>query len=117
MQLGEPTDRFTWFIRLATFVLVVAILRVAQDVLIPVAFAALLAFLLSPLVVRLMRWKLPKTLAIIATVTLAFSVIGGIGCGSSPILAPGLRQPSRSRSRSPSTPAGTWCFIPGFSSW
>ncbi len=79
MQIGESTDRFTWFIRLATFVLIVAILHVAQDVLIPVAFAALLAFLLTPLVVQLVRWKFPKTLAILTTVVLAFSVIAGIG--------------------------------------
>ena len=79
MKLAEPTDRFTWLIRLATFVLIVAVLRAGQDVLIPVVFAALLAFMLSPLVVRLMRWKLPKSLAIIVTVTLAFGVIGSIG--------------------------------------
>jgi predicted PurR-regulated permease PerM len=79
VQLGEQSDRFTWFLRLATFVLVVAILRFAQDVLLPVAFAVLLAFLLSPLVVRLTRAGLPRTLAIIVTVTVAFVGIGGIG--------------------------------------
>jgi predicted PurR-regulated permease PerM len=45
----------------------------------PVAFAVLLAFLLSPMVVRLMRWGLPRAMAIILTVTIAFGVIGGIG--------------------------------------
>jgi predicted PurR-regulated permease PerM len=75
----ENSDRFAWFTRLATFVLVVASLRFAQDVLIPVAFAVLLTFLLSPLVIRLMRIGLPKALAIIATVTFAFAVIGAIG--------------------------------------
>lgn len=79
MQIGEQSDRFTWFIRLATFALVVALLHFAQDVLIPIAFAALLAFLLSPVVVRLMRWKLPKTMAIVVTVSIAFAVIGGLG--------------------------------------
>lgn len=79
MQIGEQPDRFTWFIRLATFVLIVAVLHFAQDVLIPIAFAALLAFLLTPVVVRLTRWRLPKAMAIIVTVTIAFAVIGGLG--------------------------------------
>jgi predicted PurR-regulated permease PerM len=76
---GDNTQHFTWFIRLATAVLVIAILRLGQDVLMPVAFAGLLAFLLSPVVVKLTRWGLPKTAAIIVTVALAFGVIGGIG--------------------------------------
>jgi predicted PurR-regulated permease PerM len=79
LQIGEKQDRFTWFLRLATFALVVAILRFAEDVLIPVALAALLAFLLTPMVVRLGRWGLPRAIAIIMTVTVAFSVIGAIG--------------------------------------
>ena len=79
MQLSTHSDRLTWFLRLATFVLVVAVLRVAEDVLLPVAFAVLLAFLLSPLVVRLIRWRVPRAMAIIATVTVAFAVIGGVG--------------------------------------
>lgn len=60
-------------------VLVIAVLRLGQDILMPIAFAALLAFLLSPLVVKLTRMRLPKSVAIILTVTFAFSVIGGIG--------------------------------------
>jgi predicted PurR-regulated permease PerM len=76
---GDHTDRFSWFFPLATFALVVAILRTGQDVLIPVAFSVLLAFLLTPLVVRLMRWGLPKTVAIVTTVVVAFSLIGGVG--------------------------------------
>lgn len=79
MHAGENNPQMTWFFRLATVVLVVAILRFAQDVLIPIAFASLLAFLLAPLVVRLMRWRLPKTAAIVVTVSLAFAVIGGVG--------------------------------------
>jgi predicted PurR-regulated permease PerM len=66
-------------VRLATLVLVVAILRLGEDVLLPIAFAGLLAFLLSPLVVRLSRWGLPKSVAIVATVTFAFAVIGAVG--------------------------------------
>jgi len=78
----KPVDnstRLAWFLGLATLVLIVGILRFAEDVLVPVAFAVLLAFLLTPMVVRLTRWGLPKALAIILTVTVAFTAIGGIG--------------------------------------
>ncbi|MBL9187120.1 MAG: AI-2E family transporter [Opitutaceae bacterium] len=68
-----------WFPRLATFALVVAMLRLAEEVLLPIAYALLLAFLLSPLVVRLMRWGVSRVLAIVLTVSVAFAVIGAIG--------------------------------------
>jgi predicted PurR-regulated permease PerM len=79
VYLPDQTDRLTWFLRLASFVLVVAVLRLAQDVLVPMAFAVLLAFLLSPLALRLTHWGLPRALAIILTVSVAFGVIGGVG--------------------------------------
>jgi predicted PurR-regulated permease PerM/methylmalonyl-CoA mutase cobalamin-binding subunit len=78
VQIPE-TERVSWFFPLATFVIVVAILRFAENVLMPVAFAVLLAFLLSPLVIRLVRWGVPRAIAIILTVTVAFAAIGGIG--------------------------------------
>lgn len=68
-----------WFLGLASFALIIALLRYAEDVLVPVAFAVLLAFLLSPMVVRLTRIGLPKAIAIILTVTVAFSAIGAVG--------------------------------------
>lgn len=76
LRLPAQSDRFTWFLRLATFILIVAVLRLAEDVLMPVAFAGLLAFLLSPLVVRLTRWGLPRALAILLSVMVACTVIG-----------------------------------------
>jgi predicted PurR-regulated permease PerM len=79
VQLADDRQRSNWFLQLAAFALVVAILRFAADVLLPIAFAVLLAFLLSPLVVRLMRWGLPKTVAIIATVVVTFSILGAVG--------------------------------------
>ncbi len=71
--------RLARFASFASLVLVVFVLRVAADVLIPVAFAALLAFLLSPMVVWFTRRRMPKILAIIATVIVFFSVLGGLG--------------------------------------
>jgi predicted PurR-regulated permease PerM len=79
MEIRENDRQLTWFIRLATVVLVVTVLRVAQEVLLPIAFAALLSFLLSPLVMRLKRWGLPKGAAIVAAVTIAFAALGGVG--------------------------------------
>jgi predicted PurR-regulated permease PerM len=79
MPLAKPTTSVSRFITFASLVLVVAVLRVAEDVMIPIALAFLLAFLLTPLVVRLTRWRLPKSVAIITTVTLAFVAIGAAG--------------------------------------
>lgn len=67
------------FVTLATFVVVVAVLRFTEDITIPLAIALLLAFLLSPMVVRLMRWGLPKVVAVALTTTIAFSVVGLAG--------------------------------------
>lgn len=71
--------RLARFASFASLVLVVAVLKLAADVLVPVAFATLLAFLLSPMVVWFTRRGIPKTLAIIATVTVFFSVLGALG--------------------------------------
>lgn len=76
MPLAKPSAAPSRFITLASFVLVVAVLRWAEDVMIPVALSLMLAFLLSPLVVRLRRWRLPKAIAIALTATIAFSIIG-----------------------------------------
>ncbi len=75
----DSSERFRLFIRFATVVLVVAVLHFAREVLMPITFAVLLTFLLTPTVVRLTHWGLPKAIAIVATVSLAFFVIGAIG--------------------------------------
>lgn len=72
----KPIQRF---IALASYVLVIAVLFVAKDVIVPVVFAALLAFLLSPAVVRLTRWGLPKVLAIVVVVLIGFGALGALG--------------------------------------
>ena len=79
MPVAKPSTSAGRFITFATLVLVVAVLRVAEDVMIPLALSFLLAFLLTPVVDRLMRWRLPKPVAVITTVTLAFSVICAAG--------------------------------------
>jgi predicted PurR-regulated permease PerM len=59
--------------------LVVAALYWLQAVLIPMAMAVLLTFLLSPLVGILQRRRLGRVPAVLVIVFLAFSILGGIG--------------------------------------
>jgi len=78
VNLGNHSAKISAFVTLATFTLVAAILYFAKAVFIPIALTALLSFLLAPLVTRLMRWKLPRAVAVITSVTFAFSIIGVI---------------------------------------
>ncbi len=61
-------------------VLVVVVLYWAQAVLVPIALAILLTFVLSPAVTWLQRW-IGRIPAVLATVTLVFSVLGLAGWG------------------------------------
>jgi predicted PurR-regulated permease PerM len=62
-----------------TIALVVAGLYWLQAVLIPIALAVLLTFLLSPVVGALQRRGLGRVPAVLVTVILALSVLGGVG--------------------------------------
>ena len=66
------------FSQLGTFVLVVAVLYFAQDILIPLALALLLTFLLAPLVDRLQGWGVPGVVSVALTTALAFLLVGGL---------------------------------------
>lgn len=79
MRIAEPAAGPSRFYTLATVVLVVAVLRIAEEVMIPLALALLLAFLLTPVVVRMVRFKLPRTLAITVTLSFALLVVGVVG--------------------------------------
>ena len=65
--------------RLASFAIVCGLLYFGQVVLIPVALAALAAFLLSPLVTRLDRLGLPRIASVFLAAGLATGLLGGIG--------------------------------------
>jgi len=65
-----------WAVALASFV--IATLFFARDFLIPLALAALLTFLLSPLVARIERW-LGRIAAVLLVVTIIFAVTGAVG--------------------------------------
>ena len=60
-------------------VIVVPALYIGRDVFVPLALAILLSFALGPLVILLRRWHFGRVPSIIASVTLAFLVICGIG--------------------------------------
>src|SRR6266699_6081864 len=51
----------------------IAVLYLAREVLIPIALALLLSFLLAPAMIRLQHWRLGKTLAALLVVALLFS--------------------------------------------
>jgi predicted PurR-regulated permease PerM len=59
-------------------IVVIVCLYWAQKIFIPVALAAFLTFLLSPLVSALQRWHLGRALSVIVVVLAAAAVLGGI---------------------------------------
>jgi predicted PurR-regulated permease PerM len=60
-------------------VLVTGALYWARDVLIPLALATLLTFLLNPVATALQRWGLGRVASVLVVVVLAFSLIAGAG--------------------------------------
>src|SRR5690554_2179295 len=75
----RPEGKNSKLLILAGIVIIAGALHVAREVFIPVAVAALLSFLLAPLVKRLTRWGLPNLAAVLATVGFAFTVLKVVG--------------------------------------
>lgn len=59
--------------------LVIAALYFGRDILIPLALAVLLGFLLDPAVSRIKRWGLPRMAATLLVVAIALGALGGMG--------------------------------------
>jgi predicted PurR-regulated permease PerM len=76
MQEAVRIDR--GWLTLAGGVLVVAILYAAQAVIVPIALAVLLTFLLTPVVMLLQR-RIGRVPAVLAVVVLTFTVLGAVG--------------------------------------
>jgi len=76
--MNRPAQVSRMSVVLLTVVVVVAVLRYAQDVFVPLALALLMSFLLGPLVDRLQRWGINRAVAVVVTVVLAFAIIGGL---------------------------------------
>lgn len=60
-------------------VVVVATMYLAREVLIPLALAGILSFMLAPPVRLLQRFRLPRAVAVIAVVIIAFAAIFALG--------------------------------------
>ena len=58
--------------------IVVAALYFTRDILVPIALAGLLSFLLAPLVRRLQAWRVPRALAVMSAVLAALLVAGSL---------------------------------------
>src|SRR4051794_7071197 len=71
---------FAAWLRFAGFVLVITVLYLAQTVLVPVALAVLITFVLTPPVTFLQR-RIGRGLAVLVTVVLVFTVLGLAGWG------------------------------------
>ena len=76
---GRSAEKLPSLIAVATFVLIIASLYWAQAVLIPVALAILLTFLLSPVTDAVERIALGRLPSVMFVVVLTFSLLGGIG--------------------------------------
>ncbi|MBP2312444.1 AI-2E family transporter [Azospirillum soli] len=64
---------------LLVIALVVVTLYVGSDILVPIALAVLLSFVLTPIVSRLERWRLGRIPSVLAVVALVFVGIAGFG--------------------------------------
>ena len=64
---------------LAVGVVIVAALYFGKDILLPVTLAVMLSFVLSPLVQVLRGLRIPRVVAVVFSVGLALSTIGGVG--------------------------------------
>ena len=75
MPVMPGTQRFV--ITGAALALGIAALYYGRSLLMPLAFAALLAFVLDPVVTALRRWRLPQSLAVGLVMTLTIATLGG----------------------------------------
>lgn len=60
-------------------VILVAVMYFGRDVLIPLALSGILSFMLAPLVTALQRLRLPRPLAVMIVVLIAFAAIFALG--------------------------------------
>lgn len=75
MNVSEQPFYFQATIKLMLAGLIVAFLILAQNILIPFTIAVFFTFLLMPVSRKLEQWKLPKSLAILISIILAFIVV------------------------------------------
>jgi len=64
---------------LVVMITVIAALFVAKEILLPIALAVLLSFLLTPLANRIERWRVPRIPSVLIVVGFAFSILAVLG--------------------------------------
>src|SRR3954451_25298513 len=77
-----PDELFALLTKVAVAILtviIVATLYLGRDVFVPVALAILLRFVLAPIVRLLQRLRVPRGVAVVSVVLLAFGGIFGLG--------------------------------------
>ncbi|MET0720153.1 MAG: AI-2E family transporter [Tardiphaga sp.] len=77
VRLPKPPG--TALINMAVAALIVTGLYFGREILVPVALAVLLSFVLAPFVIRLQSWRVPRTLSVLVTVFIGFSIIFSLG--------------------------------------
>ncbi len=77
--LAATLPEFKLMISLVTGSVIIAALYFGRDILMPLALAFLLGFVLDPLVVRLKRWGLPRALAVVLVLVTALASLGMAG--------------------------------------
>ena len=69
----------TPLMHVATFALLFTIFSRGQAVVVPLALAVMLTFVLTPLVTTLERYRLPRMVAVAIVVVCALGIVGGLG--------------------------------------
>jgi predicted PurR-regulated permease PerM len=77
IKLTQP--RGTTLINMGVAALIIAGLYFGRDILVPVALAVLLSFVLAPFVSRLQSFRLPRVAAVLTVVILGFAIIFSLG--------------------------------------
>ncbi|WP_298964788.1 AI-2E family transporter [uncultured Methylobacterium sp.] len=78
-RLREAMPVFTLLAGCLLVLVLAVILSLGRDVLMPVTLAIMLSFVLAPAVRLLQRWRLPRALAVLVVVVVAFGALFGIG--------------------------------------
>ncbi len=75
MTAPEQPFYFQVTVKLLLAGLIIAFLILAQNILIPFTIAVFFTFLLMPVSQKLQHWRIPKTLAILISIILAFAIV------------------------------------------
>jgi predicted PurR-regulated permease PerM len=77
VRLPKPPG--TALTNMAMAALIVTGLYFGREILVPVALAVLFSFVLAPFVIRLQSWRVPRTLSVLVSVFIGFSIMFSLG--------------------------------------